>query len=207
MVKNFRATAKLSDMVKYVKGLFGDSVLGYSKVLKLSYDSVGLVAMVSHARRVGETFIYNKGANFSQAQVMGVPSILLYKSDGTKKIHDFYHNTFGFNQVGFTEYMIKNGDAVRRDYNYPVIDVMDSAMNITTDKDGNAVLTEIEIADTIKVNEDKKILVHKVGIKINGAKVKATYNRNLNRTKNARNINNYVNPNITQVLLAPKQVG
>ena len=55
MVKNFRATAKLSDMVKYVKGLFGDSVLGYSKVLKLSYDSVGLVAMVSHARRVGET--------------------------------------------------------------------------------------------------------------------------------------------------------
>lgn len=207
MVKNFRATAKLSDMVKHVKGLFGDAVLGYSKVLKLAYESVGLVTMVSHARRVGETFRYNKGANFSQAQVMGVPSIFLYKSVGTKKIHNFYHNTFGFNQIGFVEYVIKNGDAVRHDCNYPVIDVMDSAMNITTDKDGNAVLTEIEIADTIKVNEDRKMLVHKVGIKINGAKVKATYSRNLNRTKNARNINNYVNPNITQVLLAPKQVG
>ena len=207
MVKNFRATAKLSDMVKYVKGLFGESVVGYSKVLKLSHELVGLVTMVSHARRVGETFRYNKGANFSQAQFMGVPSIFLYKSDGTEKIHNFYHNTFGFNQIGFAEHIIKNGDAVRRDYNYPVIDVMDSAMNITTDKDGNAVLAEVEIADTIKVNDDRKMLVHKVDIRINGAKVKATYNRNLNRTKNARNFNNYVNPNITQILLAPKQVG
>ena len=62
----------------------------------------------------------------------------------------------------------------------------------------------MELKNRLKQKEIE--LLNKVGIKINGAKVKETYNRNIGRYKPKHKDAN-VNTNITQYLHSPKIYG
>ena len=200
---------QLSQLVSRVRNLFGDNVKSYTKVTAINLDGtvIGGIKSIAHRNSEG-AFKFNKGTSLHLGTIMGNKATTIIKTDDTVKGNNkgFKHNVFGYGTVGYTASVIKNGDVLRYDGNAPAIDAMDSIMKVTEDNNGDMHVSDSCLIDCMPCDDTKKVILHKVGIRINGAKVKETYNRNINRYR-PKHKDTSVNPNITQYLHAPKIFG
>ncbi len=199
---------QLSQLVSRVRNLFGDNVKSYTKVTAINLDGnvIGGIKSIAH-RNADGAFKFNKGASLHLGTIAGNRATTIIKTDGTAKGHNkgFKHNVFGYGTLGYTTSVIKNGDVLRYDGKYPTIDMIDSIMKVT-DSNGDMHVSDSCLVDCVPCDVNKRVILNKVGIKINGAKVKETYNRNIGRYKPKHKDAN-VNTNITQYLHSPKIYG
>lgn len=200
---------QLSQLVSRVRNLFGDNVKSYTKVTAINLDGnvIGGIKSIAH-RNADGAFKFNKGASLHLGTIAGNRATTIIKTDDTAKGHNkgFKHNVFGYGTLGYTTAIIKNGDVLRYDGKSPAIDMMDSIMKVTEDSNGDMHVSDSCLVDCVPCDVNKRVILNKVGIKINGAKVKETYNRNIGRYKPKHKDAN-VNTNITQYLHSPKIYG
>lgn len=200
---------QLSQLVSRVRNLFGDNVKSYTKVTAINLDGnvIGGIESMAH-RNADGAFKFNKGASLHLGTIAGNRATTIIKTDGTAKGHNkgFKHNVFGYGTLGYTTSIIKNGDVLRHDGKSPAINMMDSIMKVTEDSNGDMHVSDSCLVDCVPCDVNKRVILNKVGIKINGAKVKETYNRNIGRYKPKHKDAN-VNTNITQYLHSPKIYG
>lgn len=214
---------QLSQLVSRVRNLFGDNVKSYTREIAINLDGnvIGGIKSIAH-RNADGAFKFNKGTSLHLGTIAGNRATTIIKTDGTAKGHNkgFKHNVFGYGTLGYTTSIIKNGDVLRYDgksiiknsdvlrYDgkFPAIDMIDSIMKVTEDSNGDMHVYDSCLVDCVPCDINKKVILNKVGIKINGAKVKETYNRNIGRYKpKHKDVN--VNTNITQYLHSPKIYG
>lgn len=200
---------QLSQLVSRVRNLFGDNVKSYTKAIAINLDGNVIGGIKSIARRNADgAFKFNKGASLHLGTIAGNRATTIIKTDATAKGRNkgFKHNVFGYGTLGYTTSIIKNGDVLRHDGKSPAINMMDSIMKVTEDSNGDMHVSDSCLVDCVPCDVNKRVILNKVGIKINGAKVKETYNRNIGRYKPKHKDAN-VNPNITQYLHSPKIYG
>lgn len=199
-------TGHLSSIVSRVRNLFGDGVKSFTATMVINLDGKVIGGVRSTAMRNEEgAFKFNKGTAINIGTITRKPALTILKQDDKVKEHHkrFVHNVFGYSTVGYTALIIKNGDVFRYDGKKPTLDVMDSSIKVTELEDKTMHVNESKLVDCIRCDETKKVIVNKVKIIINGAKVKETYNRHMKRYRTMKSGDPNTNPNITQVLHSP----
>ena len=201
----------MEDLVTKVKGILGDNVEMYKKTLILLHNLKPVVRMSSVARRKPNgLFGFNKGAMIGQGEFVGVKCVMLHKANnGRNAKRTFGFNTFGFRLEGFVEHVIKNADSMRYDFKHPVVDVMARSGQSVVDDNGVIKVESVDVADMLiaETHNHQNIILHNVAVKVNGAKVRATYDKNMRRTKKSKSFFDSTNTAITQVLTNPQLVG
>ena len=198
---------KLQSIIRGVEGLFGDNVKSYTKLTKVLSNLGQIAGLKSTARRVGGVFKFTKGTQFVSATMQGNPFISLIKFDAKANIKNgFVHNIFGFGYIGYAITVIKNGMIMRDDFFHPIVDTMDTAMKVDVYDNGEMHVSDADIVDCVPANVDRYIIVNKVKTVINGAKVIATFERNINRCKIKKGYASKNNSKISQVLHSPKVI-